>query len=81
MPGCGALDNRLLHGGPMSNFDHLPDDARRLSAADIRSHFTNLSRDHTLIGWLGRYALVVLLIGAGVALGGQLGPVLYHLMN
>lgn len=65
----------------MSNFDHLPDDATRLNAADIRSHFSNLGRDHTVLGWLGRYALVVLLIGVGVAVGGQLGPLLYQLMN
>ena len=63
----------------MSNFDNLPDDATRLSTANIRSHFSNLSRHHTVIGWLGRYALVVLLLGAVVVLGGQLGPVLYAL--
>ena len=63
----------------MSNFDHLPDDATRLSAANIRSHFSNLSRHYTVIGWLGRYALAVLLLGAVVVLGGQLGPVLYAL--
>ncbi len=65
----------------MSNFDHLPDDATRLNAADIRSHFSNLGRDHTVLGWLGRYALVVLLIGVGVAVGCQLGPFFYQLMN
>jgi len=65
----------------MSNFDHLPDDATRLTSANIRSHFANISRDPTMIGWIVRYALVVLLLGAGVVLGGQLGPVLYALMN
>jgi len=61
----------------MSNFDHLPDDATRLTPANIRSHFTKLSRHPTMIGWLGRYALVVLMVGVVVVLGGQLGPVLY----
>lgn len=64
----------------MSNFDHLPDDATRLSES-VRSHFTTISRDHTVIGWIGRYALLILLLGAGVVLGEQLGPVLYLLLN
>jgi hypothetical protein len=62
----------------MSNFDHLPDDATRLTAASLRSHFTG---HPTLVGWIGRYALLVLLLGGGVVIGGLLGPVIYALLN
>ncbi|MCD2516938.1 hypothetical protein LQ564_11530 [Massilia sp. G4R7] len=65
----------------MSNFDHLPDDATRLTSATIRSHFTHMSRHPTMVGWLGRYALAVLLLGAVVVLGGQLAPVLHALFQ
>lgn len=62
----------------MSNFDHLPDDATRLTAASLRAHFTG---HPTLVGWIGRYALLVLLLGGGVVIGGLLGPVIYALLN
>lgn len=62
----------------MSNFDHLPDDATRLTAASLRSHFTG---HPTLVGWIGRYALLVLLLGGGVVMGSLLGPVVYALLN
>ncbi len=62
----------------MSNFDHLPDDATRLTAASLRSHFTG---HPTLVGWIGRYALLVLLLGGGVVIGSLLGPVIYALLN
>ncbi|MGX9217394.1 hypothetical protein ACWV27_03140 [Massilia varians] len=62
----------------MSNFDHLPDDATRLTAASLRSHFTG---HPTLVGWIGRYALLVLLLGGGVVIGSLLGPVIYTLLN
>ncbi|KFC73672.1 hypothetical protein [Massilia sp. LC238] len=62
----------------MSNFDHLPDDATRLTAASLRSHFTG---HPTLVGWIGRYALLVLLLGGGVVIGGLLGPVIHALLN
>lgn len=65
----------------MSNFDHLPDDATRLSAAHLRSQFAGISRDHTLLGWVGRYALLVVLLGCGLAAGSLLGPVAYALLN
>ena len=65
----------------MSNFDHLPDDATRLTAAGLRSQFTGVSRHPTLLGWIGRYALVVLLLGAGTVVGGLLGPAIYALLN
>lgn len=63
----------------MSNFDHLPDDATRLSSASVRAYFTAASRDHTVVGWLGRYALVVLLLGGAAVFGSLLLPVLYAL--
>lgn len=62
----------------MSNFDHLPDDATRLSAASLRSHFTG---HPTLVGWIGRSVLLVMLLGAGAVAGSLLGPVVYALMN
>ncbi len=62
----------------MSNFDHLPDDATRLSAASLRAHVT---AHPTLIGWIGRYALLVLLLGVGLVTGSLLGPVAYALLN
>ncbi len=62
----------------MSNFDHLPDDATRLTAASLRSHFTG---HPTLVGWIGRYALLMLLLGGGVVIGSLLGPVIYTLLN
>ncbi len=65
----------------MSNFDHLPDDATRLTAASLRSSLTGVSRHPTLLGWIGRYVLLVLLLGAAVLMGGLLGPVIYALLN
>lgn len=65
----------------MSNFDHLPDDATRLTAAHLRSQFTGISRDPTLVGWIGRSVLLVVLLGGGLAVGTMLGPVLYALLN
>lgn len=62
----------------MSNFDHLPDDATRVSAASLRSHFTG---HPTLVGWIGRYALLVMLLGGGAAFFGLLAPVLYALLD
>ncbi|MGI4843963.1 MAG: hypothetical protein ACRYF7_11680 [Janthinobacterium lividum] len=62
----------------MSNFDHLPDDATRLSAASLRAHFTG---HPTLVGWIGRSILLVMLLGVGVVMGSLLGPVLYALLN
>ncbi|RZJ83683.1 MAG: hypothetical protein EOO64_05630 [Massilia sp.] len=62
----------------MSNFDHLPDDATRLSAASLRAHFTG---HPTLVGWIGRCALLVVLLGAGIVIGGLSGPVIYALLN
>lgn len=62
----------------MSNFDHLPDDATHFTAASLRSHFTG---HPTLVGWIGRYALLVLLLGGGVVMGSLLGPVVYALLN
>jgi hypothetical protein len=62
----------------MSNVDHLPDDATRLNAASLRTHFTG---HPTLVGWIGRYALVALLLGAGIVTGGLLAPVVYALLN
>lgn len=62
----------------MSNFDHLPDDATRLSAASLRSHFTG---HPTLVGWIGRSVLLIMLLGGGVVAGGLLGPVVYALLN
>ncbi len=61
----------------MSNFDHLPDDATRLTAASLRSHFTG---HPTLVGWIGRSVLVVMLLGAGLVMGSLLGPVVYALL-
>lgn len=65
----------------MSNFDHLPDDATRLSANSLRSHATGVSAHPTLLGWIGRYALLVMLLGCGAVLGSLLGPVVYALLN
>lgn len=62
----------------MSNFDHLPDDATRLTAASLRAHFTG---HPTLVGWIGRYALLVLLLGAGIVIGGLAAPTIYALLN
>ncbi|VXC10628.1 hypothetical protein [Massilia sp. 9I] len=62
----------------MSNFDHLPDDATRLTAASLSSHFTG---HPTLVGWIGRSVLVVMLLGAGLVMGSLLGPVVYALLN
>lgn len=62
----------------MSNFDHLPDDATRLTAASLRSHFTG---HPTLIGWIGRSVLLVVLLGSGLVAGSLLGPVVYALLN
>lgn len=62
----------------MSNFDHLPDDATRLSAASLRAHFTG---HPTLVGWIGRSILLVMLLGGGVVMGSLLVPVLYALLN
>lgn len=62
----------------MSNFDPLPDDATRLSAASLRSHFTG---HPTLVGWIGRWAVLVMLLGAGAVAGSLLGPGVYALMN
>lgn len=63
----------------MSNFDHLPDDATPLSAEHLRSQFAGISRDPTLLGWLGRYALLVLLLGAAAVGGSALLPALVGL--
>lgn len=65
----------------MSNFDHLPDDATRLSAADLRSQFGGGSRHPTLIGWIGRYALLVLLLGGGAVCFSLFAPVLVALLD
>lgn len=65
----------------MSNFDHLPDDATRLTSAGVRAYFTGTSRDHTVVGWLGRYTLVVVLLGGGAVLGSLLGPVVLALVE
>ncbi|WP_292038522.1 MULTISPECIES: hypothetical protein [unclassified Massilia] len=62
----------------MSNFDHLPDDATRLTAASLRAHFTG---HPTLVGWIGRYALLVLVLGGGAVLFSMLAPVLYALLD
>lgn len=62
----------------MSNFDHLPDDATRLTAASLRAHFTG---HPTLVGWIGRSVLLVLLLGAGLVTGSLLVPVVYALLN
>ena len=62
----------------MSNFDHLPDDATRLSAASLRAHFTG---HPTLVGWIGRSVLLIVLLGGGVVMGSLLGPVVYALMK
>lgn len=63
----------------MSSFDHLPDDATRLSAS-LRSHFSG-SGKLTLIGWITRFLLLVVLLGAGMVTGRLLGPVIYALLN
>ncbi len=62
----------------MSNFDHLPDDATRLTPASLRAHFTG---HPTLAGWIGRSVLLVMLLGGGVLMGRLLGPVVYALLN
>lgn len=62
----------------MSNVDHLPDDATRLSAASLRTHFTG---HPTLVGWIGRSVLVVMLLGAALVAGTLLGPAVYALLN
>lgn len=62
----------------MPNFDHLPDDATRLTAASLRAHFTG---HPTLVGWIGRSVLLVMLLGGGVVMGSLLGPVVYALLN
>ena len=62
----------------MSNFDHLPDDATRLTAASLRAHFTG---HPTLVGWIGRSVLVVMLLGGGLVMGSLLGPVVYALLH
>ena len=62
----------------MSNFNHLPDDATRLSAASLRAHFTG---HPTLLGWIGRYALLVIVLGAGLVAGRLIGPLIYALLN
>lgn len=62
----------------MSNFDHLPDDATRLTAASLRAHFTG---HPTLVGWIGRYALLVLLLGGGAVFFSLLAPVLVALLG
>ncbi len=62
----------------MSNFDHLPDDATRLTAASLRAHFTG---HPTLVGWIGRSVLLVMLLGGGVVMGMLLGLVVYALLN
>ena len=62
----------------MSNFNHLPDDATRLSAASLRAHFTV---HPTLLGWIGRYALLVIVLGAGLVAGRLIGPLIYALLN
>lgn len=65
----------------MSDFDHLPDDATRFTAAPLRSQFTGISRDPTLVGWIGRSVLLIILLGGGLAVGTLLGPVVYALLN
>lgn len=62
----------------MSNLDHLPDDATRLSAASLRTHSTG---HPTLVGWIGRSILLVMLLGGGVVMGSLLVPVLYALLS
>ncbi|KFI08111.1 hypothetical protein [Massilia sp. BSC265] len=62
----------------MSSFDHLPDDATRLSTASLRSHLTG---HPTLVGWIGRYALLVLLLGGGAVFFSLLAPVLAALLG
>lgn len=64
----------------MSNFDHLPDDATRLSAS-LRPHFSGVSGHPTLVGWIARSVAVILLLGAGTVIGGLLGPVIYALLH
>lgn len=64
----------------MSHFDHLPDDATRLSAS-LRPHFSSLSGPPTLVGWIARSVVALLLLGAGIVVGGMLGPVIYTLLN
>lgn len=65
----------------MSNFDHLPDDATRLTAAHLRSQLAGMSRDHTLLGWFGRYALLVVVLGAAAVGGSLLLPALVALVG
>lgn len=65
----------------MSNVDHLPDDATRLTPSHMRSQLTDMSDHYTVLGWVVRYALILLLLGAGIVFGGLLGPALYRLLN
>ena len=64
----------------MSNFDHLPDDATRLSAS-LRPHFSGVSGHPTRVGWIARSVVLVMLLGAGLFAGSLLGPVVYALLN
>lgn len=65
----------------MKNVDHLPDDATRLTSASLHSHFSGMSPPPTVVGWLGRYALLVLLLGGGAVVASLLGPAVYALLN
>jgi hypothetical protein len=74
-------DNVFLRGDPMPNIDIPPDEASSFSLARTRAELDSLSADPTILGWLGRSLLVVLLLGSGLVVGGMLGPALYRLLS
>ncbi|SFD90109.1 hypothetical protein [Massilia yuzhufengensis] len=63
----------------MPNMDIPPDEASSFTLA--RAQHTSVLADPAILGWLGRWVALALLLGCGLVAGNLLGPVLYRLTH
>ena len=62
----------------MPNIDIPPDEASSFLA---RAQHTTVPADPAILGWLGRWVALALLLGCGFVAGNLLGPILYRLTH